>query len=182
MKQQICWVISMSKIELNRHLIGTINIHDGVIDITDPGYDSDVWCRMSNVKVMPGVWNCYAYKGRHPRLGNRVWIVQIVIADGPYDEITEEKIQSRKSWRRIGEIGVDSGLAGFFNHKMNFSDKEWSDLCDMMFNTETQNGSAYIKQFLTGDGFWTESGIGDGCYTVHAIRVDRKIVALEIRF
>lgn len=90
----------MSKIELNRYLIGTINIHDGAIDITDPGYDSDVWCRMSNVKVMPGVWNCYAYKGRHPRLGNRVWIVQIVIADGPYDEITEEKFNR-------GKVGVE---------------------------------------------------------------------------
>lgn len=38
------------------------------------------------------------------------------------------------------------------------------------------------KRAWPSNGFWTDSGIGDGCYTVHAIRKDRKIIALEIRF
>lgn len=173
----------MSKLKLERKLVGTIRLPDGLVDITDPGYDRDVWCRMNNVEVMPGTWNCYAYTGDHPSFGRRVWIAQIVIADGPYDEFAEDRIHSGKSWRTIGEIGVDAGLAGFFSHKPDFGCEEWHRLCDMMsgIRKETDKG-VYMKKFDTGDGFWTDSGIGDGGYSVHAIRFNRKIVALEIRF
>lgn len=172
----------MAKIQLKRKLVGTINIPDGLVDITDPCYDRDVWCRMNDVAVAPGTWNCYAYKGERIGWGNRVWIVQIVIADGPLDKIAEDKIHSGKSWRQIGTVGVDAGLAGFFNHKPDFDDKEWHDLCNMMFAEERKGDSVFTKRFGSGDGFWTESGEGDGCYSVHAIRENRKIIALEIRF
>ena len=33
---------------------GIMNIASGAIDITDPGYDDDTWCRMNNVKIKPG--------------------------------------------------------------------------------------------------------------------------------
>ena len=165
------------KLQLKRHLIGTIEIPDGVVDITDPCYDRDVWCRMNDVKVMPGTYNCYAYMGEDKSWGNRCWIAQIVIADGPYDEIAEDRIQSGRSWRTIGSIGVDAGMAGFFNHKPDFNDAEWDEVCNVVLNGDRR---AYIEDFAKG--FWTDSGVGDGCYTVHAIRENRKIIALEIRF
>lgn len=172
----------MGKIQLKRHLVGQINIPDGIVDITDPGYDKDVWCRINDVAIMPGTYNCYAYMGDDKSWGNRCWIAQIVIAGGPYDEIAEDKISSGRSWRAIGSIGVDAGLAGFFNHKPDFDWETWNKLCDEMFSEENDDKRAYIKNFQGGDGFWTESGCGDGCYTVHAIRENRKIIALEIRF
>ena len=165
------------KLKLQRHLIGTIEIPDGVVDITDPCYDRDVWCRMNDVKVMPGTYNCYAYMGEDKSWGNRCWIAQIVIADGPYDEIAEDRIQSGRSWRTIGSICVDAGMAGFFNHKPDFNDTEWDAVCNIVLNGDRR---AYIEDFAKG--FWTDSGVGDGCYTVHAIRENRKIIALEIRF
>lgn len=171
-------VNEMSKRELKRHLVGQLNIPDGLVDITDPCYDKDVWCRMNDVRVMPGKYNCYAYMGTDRSWGNRCWIAQIVIADGPYDEIAEDKICSGRSWRIIGSIGVDAGMAGFFNHKPDFDDKEWSKVCET--RCVSNACKAYMENFAKG--FWTDSGIGDGCYTVHAIREDRKIIALEIRF
>lgn len=32
---------------MRRKKIGTMNFH-GSVDITDPGYDRDVWCRIEN--------------------------------------------------------------------------------------------------------------------------------------
>lgn len=173
----------MRKLELKRHFVGQIEIPDGLVDITDPCYDADVWCRMNNVKVMPGTYNCYAYMGTDRNWGNRCWIAQIVIADGPFDEIAEDRICSGRSWRTIGEIGVDAGMAGFFSHKPDFNDDEWEMVC----NAHRQgDANAYLESFArdgeSRKGFWTDSGVGDGCYSVHAIRENRKIIALEIRF
>lgn len=173
----------MSKLELKRHFVGQIEIPDGLVDITDPCYDNDVWCRMNNVKVIPGTYNCYAYMGTDRDWGNRCWIAQIAIADGPLDEIAEDKICSGRSWRTIGTIGVDAGMAGFFSHKPDFNDEEWEMVC----NAHRQgDAKAYLESFArdgeSRKGFWTDSGVGDGCYSVHAIRENRKIIALEIRF
>lgn len=174
---------------LKRHLVGQIKIPDGLVDITDPCYDRDVWCRMNDVKVMPGTYNCYAYLGTDKDWGKRCWIAQIVVDDSSsyYSSIAEERIQSGRSWRTIGEIGVDAGLAGFFNHKPDFDDNEWDAVWMQKPCKECEE--AYIQEFSRneqtqtgGDGFWTRSGCGDGCYSVHAIRENRKIIALEIRF
>jgi hypothetical protein len=73
----------------------------------------------------------------------------------------------------IGEIGVDAGLAGFFNDKPDYTDDEWSEFCDSI-----RNGNAWIRD----EGFFSSSGYGDGCYPVNACRINGEIVALEIRF
>lgn len=173
----------MSRLALERKYVGKISIPDGAVDITDPSYDRDVWCRMNNVSITPGNYNCYAYMGNKKGWGNRCWKAQIALADGPLSDIAEERIASRKSWREIGYIGVDAGMAGFFNHKPDFNNEEWDDLCDKMFSGEEY---VYIDSFekdgLITRGFWTESGYGDGSYPVKAIREGGKIIALEIRF
>lgn len=180
--------------KLERNFVGQINLTAGVVDITDPCYDGGTWCRMNNVRIKPGIYNCYSYIGESKGWGKRVWINQIVIAHSDYTpsedfdaEETEAKIKSGRSWRRIGEIGVDAGLAGFFDRKPDFDDNEWDEICDWMSGEYTHNPNnvreSYIDNFDNKDGFWTESGCGDGCYSVHAIRNNkRQIVALEIRF
>lgn len=48
--------------------IGVMDFH-GSVDITDPCYDKDVWCRMNNVKISEGEYACYVWrhtdKGRY---------------------------------------------------------------------------------------------------------------------
>ena len=75
--------------------------------------------------------------------------------------------------KEIGSIGVDAGLAGFFHNKPDYDDDAWSAFCDRI-----RHGDAWI----TGDGFYSSSGYGDGGYGVYAQEHNGEIVALEIRF
>ena len=75
--------------------------------------------------------------------------------------------------KQIGSIGVDAGLAGFFNNKPDYNDAQWHAFCEQILN-----GNAWI----TEDGFFTSSGYGDGSYPVKAFKLNGKIIALEIQF
>lgn len=45
---------------MRRKKIGTMDFH-GSVDITDPCYNRDVWCRMTDVKIRNGVYTCIAW-------------------------------------------------------------------------------------------------------------------------
>ena len=42
---------------MRRKKIGVMDFH-GSVDITDPCYDKDVWCRMNDVKISDGEYTC----------------------------------------------------------------------------------------------------------------------------
>lgn len=42
--------------------VGYLSIDNGKIDITDPCYDRDVWCRVNDVEVVPGKYVCQIEK------------------------------------------------------------------------------------------------------------------------
>jgi len=140
--------------------IGTIDFR-GSVDITDPCYDRDVWCRMNDVKIKEGSYDCIAWY-----CGKCVGAIGIYL-DG--------NIPLRKSMELIGTIGVDARLAGFFHNKPDYDDDAWGDFCT---RTYRNGGSAWIVE----DGFYSISGYGDGEYDVRANKEDGEIVALEIRF
>lgn len=141
------------------------------IDITDPCYDKDVWCRLNGIEIQEGNYECvswilhdtYTYDGEQHNCTN------IAIA-GIYLNGT---IPDEEGMEQIGSIGVDAGLAGFFNNKPDYDDDQWHAFCEQILN-----GDAWI----TEDGFFTSSGYGDGCYPVTAFKLNDKIVALEIQF
>lgn len=143
----------------------------GHVDITDPCYKRDVWCRMNDVPIREGLYTCIAWyhtenivtDGRSLKV-RRVGILGIYL-DG--------RIPPQRNMEQIGTIGVDAGLAGFFRNKPDYSDEEWANFCTMI-----SKGSVW----LTDEGFYSHSGFGDGCYGVYAQKVNQEIVALEIRF
>lgn len=45
---------------MRRKLIGRKHF-EGVVDITDPCYDKDVWCRM-NAEVKSGTYDCRVWR------------------------------------------------------------------------------------------------------------------------
>lgn len=155
---------------MRRKKIGVMDFH-GSVDITDPCYDRNVWCRMNDVKIKEGVYTCVVwrqtfkdeYEGK-PYTDRRVGIIGIYL-DGV--------IPPQRSMKEIGSIGVDAGLAGFFHHKPDYDNENWSKFCDLI-----SHGDAW----LTKDGFFSTSGYGDGGYGVYAQKRDGEIVALEIRF
>lgn len=155
---------------MRRKKIGTMDFH-GSVDITDPCYDRDVWCRMDNVRIKQGKYTCMIWyhteKGMYdgePYVDKHVGIIGIYL-DGA--------IPRQRAMEEIGSIGVDAGLAGFFHNKPDYSNNEWKALCDRI-----NNGDAWI----TKDGFFSSSGYGDGGYPVFAYKQDGEITALEIRF
>lgn len=92
--------------------IGVMDFH-GSVDITDPCYDKDVWCRMNNVKISEGEYACYVW--RHTDKGKyedgTPYSYILVGAIGIY---RNGDIPRQKDMEEIGSIGVDAGLAGFF--------------------------------------------------------------------
>lgn len=154
---------------MRRKKIGT-KYFGGTVDITDPCYSKDVWCRMT-AEVKAGEYTCYIwrnteyedYNGRQYK-DVRVGVIGIYL-DGI--------IPRQRSMEEIGSIGVDAGLAGFFMNKPDYNDEEWDNLCNLV-----HKGDAWIVD----EGFFSESGYGDGCYPVYAYKANNEIVALEIRF
>lgn len=143
-----------------------------LISITDPCYDKDVWCRINNYDLPPDEYNCIV------EIGERVKSISIISSELDYfDEEIEERL--------IGEIGVDAGLAGFFQDKPDFSDEEWYEFCDKTFDegSEFQTGIPNVYMYDgTWKGVWSESGYGDGGYDVYELRVPGKVVGLRIVF
>ena len=156
--------------KLTKKVIGTKEFA-GIIDITDPCYNKDVWCRM-NATVKAGSYECvvwkqtekYEYEGKEHKY-------QIIGIIGIY---LGGIIPVQNQMEEIGYIGVDAGLAGFFMNKPDYTDEQWTEFCDSI-----RKGDAWIKP----EGFFSSSGLGDGGYPVYAYKdKDDNITALEIRF
>ncbi len=129
---------------------GFITLQD-TVDITDPCYDRNTWCRMNDVKVVPGeyaVFATYTDEGR---------VASVAIE---HKSVLKERAKYRITpvLRDIGDIGVDAGLAGFFPHKRDYDDDEWAEFCDKI---------GFQKVSFIDDGVCTSSGYGDGGYPVY---------------
>ena len=141
---------------------GTIDLPDK-IDITDPCYNKDVWCRINNFPISAGKYTCYikvANNSETSGFGKRV--ARIGIRKDKADR-----------YSRKGSIGVDAGLAGFFVNKPNYNDNEWMEFCERISSD---------KAWLIDNGFYSESGYGDGCYGVYAGYKDGEVVEVYIDF
>lgn len=154
---------------MRRRKVGTKHF-GGIVDITDPCYSKDVWCRMT-AEVKDGEYYCNIWSHTEKEIydgeefkDTRVGVIGIYL-DGV--------IPPQRQMECIGEIGVDAGLAGFFINKPDYNDDEWNAFCNSI-----RKGNAWIKD----EGFFSSSGYGDGVYSVYAYKHNSEIIALEIRF
>ena len=142
---------------------------DNEIDISDPCYTRDGNCNIIDYKIKGGKYNCFIKFGLEEDYSeNRIAEIMIV----KYNYFPETR------WEKVGIIGVDSGLAGFFNHKIEYDNNGWSELCNRLALKEDK------KCWINFDnGFFSESGWGDGAYSVYEIRNnDKQTIALKIVF
>lgn len=158
----------MSKLKMKD--IGKMNF-SGTVQVTDPCYNSDVWCR-TTIDVKPGEYACRTWMSPEERVG----IIGIYLNGA---------VPPQKSMEEIGTIGVDAGFAGFFMKKPDYSDSEWNQFCNIV----CENVSGRMKDFWIFDdvintvGFFSSSGYGDGEYPVYVCKdTDGEIIAAEIRF
>lgn len=158
------------KVRMKRNKIGT-RYFGGTIDITDPCYNKGMWCRMDNVHIRPGEYDCIIWEQQNEyELNGKKNTYNTIGIIGIY---LNGIVPSQDSIKRIGFVGVDAGLAGFFQNKPDFTKEQWADFCN-----QTRKGEAWITDL----GFFSFSGGGDGEYDVFAYKVNEDIVALEIRF
>ena len=144
------------------------------VDVTDPCYGRDVWCRMNDVQIKPGEYECFAdilsddQTGGWGEMVARIGIRLVGSGAQVFDH--------------LGEIGVDAGLAGFYRAKPDFTNDEWIEFCAIAHECPT----IHLHDGEFGgrlNGFTASSGYGDGSYPVYAARnKGGDIVALEIHF
>lgn len=155
---------------MKRKKIGIKNFH-GSVDITDPCYNRNVWCRMNDVKIKEGDYTCIVwYQTERGEFKGKTYACKVVGIVGIY---LDGIIPPQKNMEEIGSIGVDAGMAGFFHNKPDYSDDAWITFCNI-----TRRGDAWLME----EGFCSSSGYGDGCYGVYAWKTNGEITALEIRF
>lgn len=129
--------------------VGTIELNN-TVDITDPCYDKDTWCRMTT-KCAKGTYYGYAEISDEGRFGKRVASISIY-KDNKVDEI---------DFNEIGQIGVDAGMAGFFNNKKDYNDEEWDEFISKLEHKKN-------RYWNFDEGIFSKSGYGDGQYDVLA--------------
>lgn len=152
------------------HYWGTHTFNEK-IDITDPCYDRGTWCAMNDVTIKPGKYHCKTIKVSD--WGLRTGASMILHTD----HFIKNQEPDWDKCQNIGNIGVDAGLAGFFNNKKDYTCKEWSDLCDKIHST---NELRDMRTYMLEDGFFSDTGLGDGGYDVYAQKENDQIIAVII--
>ena len=151
---------------MRKKLLGTRHFGERV-DVTDPCYDKDVWCR-TTVTILPGEYTGYIWREwKTFRNGTRFAEPHCL---GIY---RGGIIPPQKKRELIGTIGVDAGMFGFFENKPDYGEAEWQKIC--------QRALSKNPSWLHRDGFITLTADGDGAYPLYGYKDDAgNIVALEL--
>lgn len=145
--------------DLKEIYVGKLRL-DGKVDITDPCYDKDDWCR-TTVKCQPGTYTGYAYEVNKEDWGKRIARLSI---------FKDDKKEDFENMEIIGAIGVDAGLAGFFRDKPDYvSQDEWLNFLVESGVWKTRDEYNHSRNVYDVDfGIFSESGFGDGEYAVYS--------------
>lgn len=141
--------------------LGKFPIKSGKIDITDPCYESWVWCRETKTDILNGEYNATAIVYDEGVWGKRIGELEI-----EHDSYKNKSLV----WKNEGiVVGVDAGVCGFFDGKPNYTDDEWQDICEW-FKHESDNFERPNMSVVDPStpfkcyGVVTSSGYGDGSY------------------
>lgn len=143
---------------ISKNFIGSFMLNDKV-DVTDPCYDKGVWCR-ETLECNPGEYFGYAEISDEGEWGKRVASISIYKDD---EEVDLDDME------RVGSIGVDAGMAGFFRDKPDYPDDEWSKFLHEAGLYKPNGEYDYSKDYYSVEyGVFSNSGYGDGGYDVYA--------------
>jgi len=147
------------------------------IMVSDPCYTVGTWCQIVQKEVLPGNWKGWAIEKDEGQWGDRIAVLLIHHAD--------HRVKAWQScWENLGEIGVDSGQAGFFDR----SRYPEGDIGDFEDPNSFYGGCCEVtlRDPLCGSvpaGFVSSTGYGDGEYSLIGQRNKRgELVAMAIVF
>lgn len=132
-----------------------------------PGHGPFALSAITEAPLAEGVWEAYTKEAVDGVWGNRVWYAGIRLIDGPDVDATTES-----------EQGVDAGMVGFFVNRPAF---KYTDTWSRDGGMSCMESSRLLFHG-TGLAWITDSGIGDGGYTVTALWSKGKIVGVEANY
>lgn len=167
-----------------KQYLGYFDIASGEVKVSDPCYDSDIWCNHTLKNVKNGKWMAVKVSSDEDMWGIRVAQLYAYVGDEP----SEDQFNLVED----AQIGVDSGQAGIFdlptyrnNDIIDHSDflsparqaeegeKWYSACCDITLAKQSAG-------VLTG-GAVSSTGYGDGGYNLYAVVDDKgQITAIKI--
>lgn len=167
---------------------GKLTFTSTELDVTDPCYDKDVWCRI-RVPITPGTYNYEVRVVWEGDWGKRVKAIRLTKEEAGFTKITYGK-------QMEGEVGVDSGTAGFFENKPDYdSDRndpneqtEWAAIFDLQTKGDADENYPWITEghkdnAAKCESIFTSSGYGDGGYFVkELLDKDKNWCGYELRF
>ena len=164
--------------------LGEFVVASGKLIVSDPCYDTDVWCRGELENVLNGTWHASTVE-----LYTGSWGRRIARLIAVHEDFVNEKMSKGQC---MGfDVGVDSGQAGLFdashyrddtvipNHD-NLKDKRPSEIWyDHCCNITLSPLSAGVRPY----GVVSSSGYGDGSYDCFVCRNEYgQIIRAEIEF
>jgi len=152
-------LVSVGKIKLGKKVM-----------VSDPCYKIGTWCQ-GVLDIKPGEYQCYVAHNKEGRVA-LVEVRHIEHSDPYYLDIAPF------------DVGVDSGLAGFFDMKYYESVKETAERADKWYDgvCDAENINGHRVHILDELCFFGSSGYGDGGYECKLCKVNDEIVALKIEF
>jgi hypothetical protein len=145
--------------------IGTFEVADDSLRVSDPCYDRSTWCAGNIQNPKQGIWNVYVLFGECGWGDRRPW--ELVAIHESYPQSLTNKMTEDSGI----DVGVDSGLAGIFSDSKFLGGKGggwgsggWFDeCCSKILHTKYSAG-------VVEGGCVSMSGYGDGgysCFVAH---------------
>lgn len=157
--------------QLEKKVIGTKSFGPKM-DITDPWYDKNVYWRMNDVEIAAGEYSCIIWTHTDSEATETYEVIDADI--GKIGIYLDGIIPPAEEMSVLGMIGTNSGLAGFFTDKPDYTPEEWRVFCNSI-----KEGIVWIKP----EGFFSFTGYGSGSFVVCASKnAEGIITAVEIVF
>jgi len=164
----------MKQITTSKIFLGTFEVKDTELLISDPCYQRGIWCSGKVENVLPGTWNAFVVSGETNGWGKRVWELIALKSDN--------FIPTFKENSGI-HVGVDSSMAGIYSDSFFFGGdqdteqgKTWYEQCYKALRNPSNGG-------VIPGGCVSSTGFGDGGYECFIDRNgDKKVVGIKIVF
>ena len=141
-------------------LLGSLNIPNGECYVSDPSYSTDTWCNWKLENMVPGEYDCYYRLSDQKDWGTRVGAIKIVHHDYRNGTIQFNDIPDKDV-----HIGVDSGTCGFIITDATAGKLMSYGEISLVWDKIDNNKEAKCC-IIPGLGFFSESGLGDGDYSL----------------
>lgn len=155
---------------IQRIALGTFEVENPELTISDPCYSKGTWCSGILKKVKTGTWNSEVLIFNNSLTGWGQRNAELIAYHNDYT------LKPKWSNTKI-DVGVDSGQAGIFaNYPDEPDDYSWyRKICNITLESKYSAG-------VISDGTVSSSGFGDGAYRCLVQRNSNKIVAVKIVF